>query len=321
MVVIFRVLIYPGIGFILFLAFTYDWLYRKILAKFQLRIGPQVAGHKGVLQSLADFIKTSTKEEIIPDKSHKVIFEYLPIFSPLPLLLALFFIPINSEYAIINNQGDLYAILFLISLFAAIQITLGWASGNNYAMIGASRSGLQLVSFGIPLVFASITSVMLAGSFSFSDIVIYQRDNNWVIWGVGFLAFCIFLITSLAEMEKVPFDTPEAETEIAGGWTVEYSGRKYAFIILSELLKEVLMVGLTVTLFLGGPTGPTFGMDGIVKKILFTIYFLLKSSAVIFILSLLSASLARLKVSQITEGTWSLLTPISIMSVILIIII
>ena len=144
---------------------------------------------------------------------------------------------------------------------------------------------------------------------------------RWVIFGVGGLAFVIFLVTSLAEMEKVPFDTPEAETELAGGWTIEYSGRKYAFILLAALMKEVYLVGLAVTLFLGGSSGPTFGLDGFLLQILFTIYFLLKSFVVIFLLSLLSASMARLKISQITEGTWSLLAPISVFAIVLLILI
>ncbi len=320
-------LLFPGVVTLIIFAFFFEWAYRKLLARFQARRGPAFAGPGGILQPLADFIKTASKEEIVPESAHRIIFKTLPLLAPLPVLLGLFLIPITSTAGLINSSGDLYLLIFLLSLFAAIQITLGWASGNRFALIGASRSGLQLVSFGIPLVFAAIVPAMRAESFSLEKIVLSQTSvigyvPNWNIFHIsGIIAFLIFLICSLAELEKVPFDTPEAETEIAGGWTLEYSGRAYAFIILSEQLKEVFMIGLAVTLFLGGPSGPTLGLPSPYHTILFTLYFLAKSLVVVFLLSLLSATMARLKVSQILEGTWSLLAPISVMTVVLLIII
>ncbi len=320
-------LLFPGVVTLIFFAFLFEWAYRKFLARFQARRGPMLAGPSGILQPFADFIKTASKEEIVPDAAHKAIFKTLPLLAPLPVLLGLFLIPVSSLAGLVNSPGDLYLLIFLLSLFAAIQITLGWASGNRFALIGASRSGLQLVSFGIPLVFAAIIPAMRAESFSLEKIVLSQTGYtgyvpNWNIFHVsGIIAFLIFLICSLAELEKVPFDTPEAETEIAGGWTLEYSGRAYAFIILSEQLKEVFMIGLAVTLFLGGPFGPTFGLPSVYHAILFTLYFLVKSLVVVFLLSLFSATMARLKVSQILEGTWSLLAPIAVLTVGLLIII
>ncbi len=322
-----KVIIFPGILTLILLAFLLEWFYRKLLARFQTRIGPQVAGPFGILQALADFIKTLSKEEIIPETAHKTIFKYLPFFAPLPVMIGLFMIPIASEKGFVNSPGDIYLLIFILSLFAAIQITLGWASGSRYALIGAARSGLQLVSFGIPLVFSVIVPVMYGKSFDLSKIVEVQAVKhgylpNWVVFHiVGLLAFIIFLICGLAELEKVPFDTPEAETEIAGGWTLEYSGRRFAFILLSQELKEILIVGLAVTLFLGGPTGPTFGATGILKTLLFTVYFVIKCFFVMFLLALFSASMARLKVSQILEGTWSYLAPVSVLTIVLLIII
>ena len=323
-----KVIIFPGIITLIALAFILDWFYRKLLARFQTRVGPKAAGPSGILQSLADFIKTLSKEEIIPETAHKTVFKYLPFFAPLPVLIGLFMIPIIDDKGFVNSPGDIYLIIFILSLFAAIQITLGWASGSRYALIGAARSGLQLVSFGIPLVFSAIIPVMYGRSFDLSKIVMAQntlQENhlpNWVVFHLpGLIAFIIFLICGLAELEKVPFDTPEAETEIAGGWTLEYSGRRFAFILLSQELKEILIVGLAVTLFLGGPTGPLFGAQGILKAILYATYFILKCFFVMFLLSLFSASMARLKVSQILEGTWSYLAPIAVLTIVLLIII
>lgn len=317
----FQILVIPGILFFIVLGFFFDWVYRKLMARLQSRKGPSMTGPMGLFQSFADFIKTCSKEEIIPDNARKLIFKYLPYLTPLPALLGLFLIPIIDDEALIGSVGDLYLFIFILTVFAAMEITLGWASGNSYAYIGASRSGLQLISFGIPLMFSAIVPALFAGSFSFAEIIAYQSTTrfgflpNWTIFGIGFFAFIIFVISALAELEKVPFDTPEAETEIAGGWTLEYSGPAYGFIILSEQLKEVLMVALAVTLFLGGPIGPTFGFDGIIRSILFLTYFLLKSLFVILVLSLISAGGARFKVSQIVEGTWRLLAPISIIVV------
>ena len=333
---LFKILIFPGLLTIVLLAFLFEWAYRKLLARFQSRKGPMEAGPHGILQTIADFIKVGSKEEIIPESAHKFIFRYLPVFAPVPVLIAIFFIPITSKEAIISSPGDLYFIIFFLSAFAAIQITLGWASGSRYAMVGASRAGLQLVSFGIPLVFASIVPAIRAGSFNLQEIVEYQTGTyqarifgitfsfipRWTIFGVGFFAFMVFLICGLAELEKVPFDTPEAETELAGGWTLEYSGRLYAFILLSEQLKEVLLIGLAVTLFLGGPSGWLFGLTNpYAIAFLHFIYFLLKSLVVLLILSLLSASMARFKIGQIIEGTWSFLAPFSVILVGLLIII
>jgi NADH-quinone oxidoreductase subunit H len=323
LIFLLQTIVFPGIVFFIILALLSDWFYRKVYARIQLRIGPKIAGPAGILQSLADFIKTAIKEEIVPRTANKWIFKLLPIFAPVPIIIGLFFIPIVSDTAFLSSPGDFYMIIFILTSFAAIQITLGWASGSKFALIGASRAGLQLVSFGIPLIFAMLIPVIKAESFSFVDIVNDQTGTyfgfipQWNIFGIGFIAFMIFIIATLAELEKPPFDTPEAETEIAGGWTLEYSGRLYAFIILAENLKIVFLTSLAVTLFLGGPIGPTFGITGIGLGILYFIYFSMKYIFVLTIITFISASMARFKVKQIVYGTWSWLAPIAILTVLL----
>ncbi len=320
-----QIIVFPGILTFIVLGFISNWLYRKIYARIQLRRGPVSAGPGGILQALADFIKTASKEEIIPETANSFVFRFLPVIAPIPIIMGLFFIPIINPTGIISSEGDIYLMIFILTTIAAIEITLGWASGSRFALIGASRSGMQLVSFGIPLIFSMLPPVIHAKSFKFYDIIESQNGTylgfipKWNIFGIGVIAFIFFIICTLAELEKPPFDTPEAETEIAGGWTLEYSGRNYAFILLMEYLKMALLLSIGVTLFLGGPLGPTFGTSGIIQSFLYLIYFIMKYVLLLVFITLVSSGMARLKVRQIVYGTWSFLAPLAISLIIIII--
>lgn len=323
-----QTIIFPGILLFFILGFLSNWFFRKIYAKIQLRRGPVTAGPLGMFQAFADFIKTATKEEIIPETANPLFFRFLPIIASVPIIVGLFFIPIIGPEGIISSAGDIYIIVFILTTVAAIEITLGWASGSRFALIGASRSGTQLVSFGIPLIFSMLYPVIKAGSFTFKYIVLQQGEEyipyilpKWNLISLGVISFAIYIVCALAELEKPPFDTPEAETEIAGGWNLEYSGRNYAFIILMENLKMVLILSLGVTLFMGGPLGPTFNLTGILLAVLYFIYFLAKYVLLLTFLTIVSSTMARLKIKEIVSGTWSLLTPIAIGFILLIMVI
>ncbi len=321
---LFQSIVFPGVFFIVTLAFGSNWMYRKIYARLQRRVGPDSAGKYGFMQGFADFLKTASKEEIVPRSANQVIFRVLPIIAPVPIIVGIFFIPMMGLRGMISSPGDIYAIVFILTIVTAIEIVLGWSSGSKYSLIGASRSGMQLVSFGIPLIFSMLYPIIRAGSFNLMDIVLAQDGTNfgflprWNVLGLGVIAFVLFLISALAELEKPPFDTPEAETEIAGGWTLEYSGRSYAYILLMEDLKMVFVISIGVVLFLGGPLGPTFGISGWGLALLYFVYFSLKYFMVLIILTIISSGLARLKIRQIVFGSWSFLTPISIVFIILV---
>ncbi len=320
---LFQTIVFPGVFFIVVLAFGSNWMYRKFYARLQRRIGPESAGIFGILQGFADYLKTATKEDIIPYGANQVIFKYLPVIAPVPVVVGMFFIPIIDTKGFISSPGDIYAIVFILTIVTTTEIILGWASGSKFALIGSSRSGMQLVSFGIPFIFSMLYAIIKAKSFSLEDIVLSQTGTklkflpNWNLFGLGGIAFLIFIICALAELEKPPFDTPEAETEIAGGWTLEYSGRGYAYILLLEDLKMVFVISLGVVLFLGGPLGPTFGLGEPWIAVLYFIYFSLKYFAVLLILTLISSSLARMKIRHIVFGSWTYLAPLAIASIIL----
>ena len=324
---LFQTIVFPGVFFIVALAFGSNWMYRKFYARLQRRIGPDSAGKFGFMQGFADFVKTATKEQIVPRSANKVIFKYLPIAAPVPIIVGILFIPMLGTRGMISSPGDIYAIIFILTIVTAIEIILGWSSGSKYSLIGASRSGMQLVSFGIPLIFSMLYPIIKSGSFNFNDIILQQDGTQlgflpqWNIFSVGVIAFILFLICALAELEKPPFDTPEAETELAGGWNLEYSGRGYAYIMLMEDLKMVFVISLGVVLFMGGPLGPTLGLQGWTLAVLYFIYFSLKYFLVLLILTLISSGLARLKIRQVVFGSWSYLTPLAIIFILVVMIV
>lgn len=302
------VLVFPGLLFLVLLSLFYEWVDRKFVARLQNRYGPLYTGPSGILQPFADLVKLLSKEDIEPKSVDHGIFRTVPILILALPLLGLLIVPISSQTAVISFEGDLIFLIFLLTLIAASVFLAGYASANRFSTIGGLRAALQMLGYEVPLSVSLIGPAVVAGSLSISKIVEWQmRAGLWmvVLQPVGF-AVCI--IGFLAELEKIPFDIPEAETEIVAGWKTEYSGRKLALFRLAGDVEMVLACGLLTALYLGGPAAPTPWLS--------IVWFLIKSTAVLLIFSNLRALFARFRIDQMVGGCWKYLVPLSVVQLI-----
>ena len=257
LVLIFRILIFPGFTFILALTLFCDWLERKLEARIQNRVGPMVAGPGGILQPLADFIKLLTKEDIEPRGTKKFVFKFAPLAAFAIMVFAFCFIPIDGASVLSTSgfTGDLLVILTFATIANFILFLAGWASNNPYGTIGSARVLTQFLGYDIPLYILALCPAFLAGTLSVFGIVQGQTLPYFLLvpW-----AFVLFIIVMQAELEKDPFDVPHSESEVVGGLETEYTGAKLAFLHLTRDVQVVFGAALIVTLFLGGPNGPVF---------------------------------------------------------------
>jgi NADH-quinone oxidoreductase subunit H len=285
----------------------YTWFERRTLAKFQGRYGPNRWGPFGILQPIADGIKSITKEDIIPTGADKVIFTLAPILMLIPGLLVFAFIPghINSMLGKINVG---VAFVFGVTGMNTIAVIMaGWASRNKFAMFGAMRSAAMLISYEVPMALAIAGILLLSGSMSFNGIVEAQRIPFIFTQPIAFL---VYMICATAEMSRAPFDMIEAESELGGGYHTEYSGMKFAILQISEFMAPIVQSALCVTLFLGGFNGPDF-IPGI-------LWLSLKIVLVLFVLLWTRSTWPRLRVDQIMELAWKYLLPLALLNILLV---
>ena len=305
--------------------FAYVTLYeRKVLSRLQVRIGPNRAGPYGLLQPVADGIKLIFKEELIPANAHKLIFVLAPVITVLPALtitavipwggtINLFGRPVSLSLADIN-VGMLY--ITAIASIAVYGITLaGWSSDNKYAMLGGLRASAQMISYELALGLAFVTPVMLAGSMRVSDIIQVQGENGFMGW-IGYLlaqplAPFIFMIASLAEVNRSPFDIPEAEQELTAGYHTEYSGMKFALFFMAEYIKMIAVSMIGATLFFGGYYGPFVEQF----PILGPVYLFLKVTALLFGMIWIRATLPRIRYDRLMVFGWKGLLPAGLFNV------
>ncbi len=307
---VFRVLVFPGFTFILFLTLFCDWVERKIEARMQNRVGPKFTGPAGLLQPFADFIKLLTKEDIVPRNAKSTIFKFAPILSFSIIVFALAFLPIDGSAVIPNSSfaGDLIVIMALITVANFLLFLSGWASASPYGAIGAARVLTQFLGYDIPLFLLALTPAFLAGSLSISAIAASQYLPFVLLapW-----AFVLFIVALQAELEKDPFDIPHAESEVVGGLETEYCGGKLAFLHLTRDVQIVFGAALVVELFLGGPYGPVFfGLP----EFWYSLWFVLKLVAVVVITEYVTCLFARLRIDQVLRANWKFLLPLSVLS-------
>jgi len=306
---IFQMLVFPGILFLFCLAFLYEWIDRKLFARVQSRYGPLYTGPSGILQPLADFIKLLAKEDIVPAACDRHLFMWVPIIYAVLPLTALFIIPVAAQTGLVAFEGDLIFLVFLFALTTIVVFLAGWSSMNRFSIIGGVRSALQMLGFEIPLGLAIIGMAIAAQSLSISEIVRWQSGNWWGIW-LQPIGFAVIMICILAELEYVPFDIPEAETEIVAGWQTEFGGRRLALFRLGKDLETVLVSALVAALYLGGPQQLGF-LPPVAG-------FLIKSVAVLALLSFARALFARFRIDQMVSGMWTYLLPLAILQIVLI---
>ena len=302
-----------AIVFPLLIAVAYlTYAERKVMAAMHLRMGPNVVGPFGLLQPFADGLKLFFKETIIPTGANKIVFLVAPMVTFILSLVAWAVIPVGAGVVLADiNVGILY--LFAISSLGVYGIVMaGWASNSRYAFIGALRSAAQMVSYEISMGFVIITVLLAAGSLNLSAIVEAQRT---VWYAIPLLPmFVIFLISTLAETNRHPFDLPEAESELVAGYQVEYSSMTFALFFLGEYANMILMCAMTAILFLGGwlppfDVAPFTWVPG-------PVWFALKVAVLLFIFIWVRATFPRYRYDQLMRLGWKVFLPFSLIWVV-----
>ena len=278
-----------------------SWGERRLLGRFQNRVGPNRWGPFGALQPIADLTKLITKEDIIPYGADRLAFTAVPVIMVASLLLATAVIPFAKDVALVDLNVGVLFVLAVSSLTSIAIFTAGWASNNRYALFGAGRAVAVLISYEVPVVLSLLGVVVVAGSMSLGDIVAAQAVPFFLVQP---LAFFVFLAGMSAELNRTPFDVAEAESEIIAGYHTEYSGIKFALIQAAEFGGALFVSGLIATLFLAGWAGPVADWLG-------WLWFLIKTFIGIFLFVWIRSTFPRLRLDQIMAVCWKFLMPLS----------
>ncbi|MBE9524826.1 MAG: NADH-quinone oxidoreductase subunit NuoH [Chloroflexi bacterium] len=294
-------------------------LERRALARIQVRIGPNRAGPWGLLQPVADGVKLIFKEELIPALADKFLFILAPIITVLPAFIIWAVIPWGRTVVIAGREINLYladvnvGVLYLtaVASIAVYGIVIaGWASNNKYALMGGLRSSAQMISYEIALGLSMIGPILLAGSMSLVDIVETQYETGW-FFIPQILGFIIFLIAGLAEINRAPFDMPEAEQELTAGYHAEYSGMKFALFFMSEYIKMIAIAAIAATLFLGGYRLPFVDVPAAFEPLVL----FLKIFVLLFGMIWVRATLPRFRYDRLMAFGWKVLLPLSLINI------
>jgi len=275
---------------------------RRILGLLQDRYGPNRAGPFGLLQPFADAIKLLTKESFTPPFADGTVYNIAPLIIPLTVLLSFAVVPAGEGWWLADMNIALLFVVALSSLSVYSIMLGGWASNNKYSLLGALRVAAQMISYELPMGLSLVSVSLLAGSFSLVDIVAAQNIPFLIMQPAGFL---IFLIAGVAEVNRLPFDLPEAENELTSGYNTEYGGIKFGFFYLGEYMGVLLIAALITVLFLGGWRGPW--LTGVA-------WFTIKVLALIFTFFWLRTSLPRFRYDQLMAFGWIILLPASLLN-------
>jgi len=316
--VITALFILVKLGFVFFVLLTgaaYMVLFeRKLLGRMQLRYGPNRVGPFGLLQPLADAVKLITKEDFIPSQADKVLFFVAPGIAAVTALLTFAVVPFGPPVELFGHQMPLVicdlniGVLYFLGLssLAVYGVTLGgWASNSKYALLGGIRALAQLISYELSMGLAIVPVVLMAKSFSLTDIVNAQQSVPFAL--LNPVAFIVFLISILAESKRTPFDLPEAENEIVAGFHTEYSGMRFGLFFVGEYINVIILSSMMTVLFLGGWHGPL--LPGIV-------WFFLKVALVAFVFIWTRGTLPRLRYDQLMHFGWKVLVPVALANVV-----
>ena len=319
-----------GVMFGLFPAIMayFVWGERKVAARFQDRIGPNRVGPFGLLQSIADAVKLLTKENIVPASADSAVHLLAPVLLLVSAFLTLAVIPFGAGLAAVNPPSGLLFLIAATSLSPLSVFMAGWSSRNKFALLGAMRAVAQLVSYEVPQVLATLPVVLWAGSLSLVAIFDRQVEQGWFLFSPpGLLAFGILTIANIAEVNRAPFDLPEAESEIVAGYHTEYSGMRFALFFLAEYLGIFGVSCLGTALFLGGGTLPLLGhwqvtllgtdtWAGYVLTNLGLVGgFSLKVLLYVFLIFWIRATVPRLRVDRLMDFAWKTLVPLAIANI------
>jgi len=335
---IFRVMAFPGFGFAALLAAGTIFVERKMLAKLQLRVGPFYCGKiEGILQLMGDGLKLISKEIIIPAKADKPIFWAAPVMFVGAAAAFVALIPVAPGWVVADVDLGLLGVFAVIGFFPIITILSAWSANSKFPFIGGIRALFQMVSFEIPLILSLLGVVILTGTLNLSEIAASQSSFPWIVFlPVGAI---VFFITMLAELERIPFDLPEAESEIVAGWLTELSGMMYGLVQLGTYLKLYAFAALFVVLFLGGWNGPMIvppfpaeivtdgielgpvtaniaGLPVFTQEMLNgTLWFVLKTVGVIFFILLPRGVFPRIRIDMLLSLGWTKLIGLAFVNI------
>jgi NADH-quinone oxidoreductase subunit H len=313
-------------AFLLVATMLMIWFERKIIGDMQNRIGPNRAGPFGLLQSLADGVKAFFKEDLIPERSDRIVFKLAPYLSLLPALITFSVIPIggtfsDDEHGVVTMFGHktylqladppigILLVLAMSSIAVYGIMLAGWSSGSKYPLLGAVRASAQMVSYEAALGLSVVAVVLVSGTLTTNGIVAAQSGYDWNLWATAFVPFLIFLVAGTAEVNRPPFDLVEAEQELVGGFNTEYSGIRFAIFYLAEFMNAITFAAVITTLFLGGPAGPQlFGPDIMWGPI----WFFAKVLVLLFCFVWVRATLPRLRYDQLMDLGWKALIPVAL---------
>ncbi len=296
---------------------------RKVSAYMQIRLGPNRVGYKGMAQTLADTIKLLVKEGLTPDGADKFLFNLAPFIVMIGAMLLMAPIPFAKNSQIWDlNIGVLY--ITAVSSISVIGILMaGWSSNNKYSLLGAMRSGAQIVSYELSAGLAIISIVILTGSLKISEIIASQENGWWLFKGhiPALISFVIFIIAVTAETNRAPFDMAEAESELTAGFHTEYSGMKFALFFLAEYVNIFIVCAIGATLFLGGwmpfHIGNWTGFNHLMDFIPSSIWFFGKTFFLIFVIMWFRWTFPRLRIDQLLNLEWKYLLPIGMFNLLL----
>ncbi|NVN95086.1 MAG: NADH-quinone oxidoreductase subunit NuoH [Bacteroidetes bacterium] len=315
-----------GVAFLLFYAVIGLFLVyaeRKVCAFIQNRVGPNRVGPYGIFQTIADFIKLLMKEIIPINNADKFLFNLAPFIVIIASFMAIAAIPFGKGLHAIDFNIGIFYVMAVSSLGVVGILLAGWSSNNKYSLIGAMRSGAQIVSYELSVGLSMVTMVILAGSMQLSEIVEAQRNGWFIFTGhiPAFIAFVIFLIASTAETNRGPFDLAEAESELTAGFHTEYSGIKFAFFFLAEYMNMFIVASIAATIFWGGwmplHIGGWVGFNHAMDFIPPFFWYMGKTLIVIFLMMWFKWTFPRLRIDQLLKLEWKYLLPINLFNIIL----
>jgi NADH-quinone oxidoreductase subunit H len=321
------------IGVLLLLAYAllalfYIYFERRVCAFFQCRQGPNRVGPMGLLQAVADMFKILIKELITLNHVDKFLFALAPYLVIIASMLCFTMLPWGKDIQIIDFNIGIFFLLAVSSIGVLGILLAGWSSNNKFTLIGALRSGAQMVSYELSLGLSVITMVVFAGTMSISEICQQQSDGMWFIFSghiPAIIAFVIYLIAGTAETNRGPFDLPEAESELTAGYHTEYSGIHFGFFYLAEYLNLFVVSGVASMLFLGGwapfhvPGWEAF--NGVMDLIPSTIWFLGKAVVLSFVIIWFKWTFPRLRIDQLLALEWKYLLPINLVNLVLMVLV
>lgn len=301
-------LIFPGFLFLFAFSLFSEYLDRKIYARMQRRVGPPF------FQPFADMVKLAAKEDIVPEKAEGFMFTAAPIVGLAAVFAAFLYLPIVATTGLHSFNGDLIVVLYLLTIPTLALFLGGWYSGNVFGQKGGMRVASLLFSYEIPFFLALLTPSLVEGSWKLADIVSFEVSHPLALL-VSLLGFVIGVISLQGKLERLPFDIPEAETEIVAGPLVEYSGRRLALLRLARDVEMVVGAGLIAVVFLGGPL-PLLIKEPVYLSWMFgAVMFLLKTLFVIFLLILIKSAVARIRTDQMISFAYKWLIPLTLVQI------